>query len=31
MRYGCISMKLSYPQQYGGKEKGVESPQKDYD
>ena len=26
MRYGyaCISMKLSYPQQYGGKEKGVE-------
>ena len=26
MRYGyaCISMKLSYPQKYGGKEKGVE-------
>ena len=25
MRYKtCISMKLSYPQKYGGKEKGVE-------
>ena len=26
MRYGyaCISMKLSYPQKYGGKEKGIE-------
>ena len=26
MRYGyaCISMKLSYPQKYGGKEKGVQ-------
>ena len=25
MRYGyaCISMKLSYPQKYGGKEKGI--------
>ena len=26
MRYGyaCISMQLSYPQKYGGKEKGVQ-------